>query len=106
MAAAVTDRQQATAGSDAAAETHQESDHGPDQKHDEEYLRDAGSAGCDSAKSEDGGDQRDDEEDDGIVKHDHTWIWHTVLACGSQYSVIDSAAQSDAGVIGCRTRLT
>jgi len=94
------------APSGAAAETYQETDHGSDQKHDEEYFRDAGRAGGNSAEAEDGGDQRDDEKDDGIVKHDRTREWHSVAACVGQYCAGDPTAQSDARAFACRTRLT
>jgi len=55
---------------DAAAQAHQETDDCADQKYDEEYFRDAGGADRDSAEAEDGCNQRDDEKDNGIVKHD------------------------------------
>ena len=39
------------------------------QEHKEQYLRDAGSGRCDAAKSEKGGDDRDDEEYQRPVEH-------------------------------------
>jgi hypothetical protein len=59
--------------SDAAAETHQETDHGADEKNDKQYLGDTSGTDCNSAKPEDGGNECDDEEDYGIVKHDDTF---------------------------------
>jgi hypothetical protein len=56
----------------AATHAHQETDDGADQKNDEKYFRDTGSANRDSAKAEHRGNQGDDEEDYGIVKHDPT----------------------------------
>jgi len=91
----------------AAAEAHQERDHGTYQKHDEQNFRDTGGAGCDPAEPEDGGDQRDDEEDNGIVKHDRTYGYgRSGAACGKQYRRRDAAGQSVGSDTRCRTRLT
>jgi hypothetical protein len=59
---------------DAASQTHQEAHHSTDQKHDEQYFRDSGSADGDSAETKKGSNQRNDEENDGIVKHECTYL--------------------------------
>src|SRR5258708_4457978 len=56
----------------AATDAHQETDQCADEKHHEQYFRDTGRTGRDAAKTEESGNQRDDEEDHGIVKHDRT----------------------------------
>jgi hypothetical protein len=58
----------------AATHAHQETDNGADQENNEEYFRDPGSANRDSTKAEHGGNQSDDEEDYGIVKHDQSHL--------------------------------
>lgn len=40
-----------------------------DQENNEQDLGDTCRTGCDAAEAEQGGDQRDDEEDDGVVQH-------------------------------------
>ena len=56
----------------APAYAHEQTDHGTDQEHDEQYFRDAGGTDGNTAEAKKGGNQSDDEEDDGIVKHDRT----------------------------------
>lgn len=41
-----------------------------DQKDNEQNLRDLGGAGGEAAEPEEGGDQRDDQKDDGVVQHE------------------------------------
>ena len=58
--------------SGAPAYAHEQTDHGTDQEHDEQYFRDARGTDCNTAEAEKGGNQSNDEEDDGIVKNDRT----------------------------------
>jgi hypothetical protein len=60
------------AASGAAADAHQKSDQSADQKNDEQYFRYPGGAGGNSTEAEYGSYQGNDEEDDGIMKHDRT----------------------------------
>lgn len=57
---------------DAAAAVQQEGDDGTDQENDKQNFGDPGSACRDAAKSEHGGYQGDNQEDDSVVKHDCT----------------------------------
>jgi hypothetical protein len=57
---------------DPTAQAHQESNHRADQKHDEKDFRDAGCADSDSTEAEKRGNQCDNEENNGIVKHVRT----------------------------------
>ncbi len=68
---------------DPAAHAHQESDDCADQEDDEQYFRDAGGADGDAAKAENGGNQRDDKEDNGIMKHGRTIYWD--CNCGRRH---------------------
>jgi hypothetical protein len=54
---------------DPTAQAHQESNHGADQKHYEKNFRDAGCADSDTTEAKERGNQRDNEKNDGIVKH-------------------------------------
>jgi hypothetical protein len=47
----------------------QEANQRKDEENDETNLRDPGSGAGDAGKAEDGGDQRDDEKDYGVVEH-------------------------------------
>jgi hypothetical protein len=86
------------------AQAHQKRDYGADQEHDEEYLRDAGSADRDSTKAEECGNQRNDEEDDGIVKHVRTSSYLMAAICGlPKYWQIGARLQSVRGVLERRT---
>jgi hypothetical protein len=58
--------------SGAPADAHQQTDHGAYQEHDEQYFGDAGGTDCNTAETEEGGNQGNDEEDYGVVKHDGT----------------------------------
>jgi hypothetical protein len=60
------------ADSGAAADAHQKTDQSPDQKDDEQYFRYPGGAGGNATEAEYGSYQGNDEEDDGIMKHDRT----------------------------------
>jgi hypothetical protein len=65
-------RSSGLADSGAAADAHQKTDQGADQKDDEQYFRYAGGAGGNSTEAEYGGHQGNDEEDNSIMKHDGT----------------------------------
>jgi hypothetical protein len=54
---------------DPTAQAHQESYDSDDQEYNEQYFSDAGGAGGNSAETEERGNQGDNEEDCGIVKH-------------------------------------
>src|SRR3990167_3903448 len=55
-------------------EAEQEAGHGQDREDDEQDLGDAHGAGGNATKTEQGSDQRDDEEDDGVVQHgENSW---------------------------------
>ena len=73
---------------DAAAHTHQEGNHRADQENDEKYFRDAGGADRDSTESKNCGNQGNDEEDSGIMKHDRT-------SCGEQVYVSNGIRLSE-----------
>src|ERR1700733_11518960 len=65
-------RSSGLAASGAAADAHQKRDQSADQKKDEQYFRYPGGAGGNSTEAEYGSYQGNDEEDDGIMKHDRT----------------------------------
>jgi hypothetical protein len=60
------------ADSGAAADAHQKTDQSADEKNDEQYFRYPGGAGGNATEAEYGSHQGNDEEDDGIMKHDRT----------------------------------
>jgi hypothetical protein len=66
-----------------------------------------GSADRDAAKAKEGGNQSDDEEDDGVLKHDRTSCNRgRISAPKAKYPRTGRVLQSE-GVVGlCRTRLT
>ncbi len=53
----------------ASAEAHEEGHNGTDQEDDKQDLRDTGGTYRNPAKPEEGGDERDNQEYDGIMKH-------------------------------------
>jgi hypothetical protein len=70
------------AASGAATDAHQKTDQSADQKNDEQYFRYPGGAGGNSTEAEYGSHQGNDEENDGIMKHDGTSGGGTAYSAG------------------------
>src|SRR5690349_15496123 len=84
-----------------AGPTDQERDDRADQEHDEEDLGDAGRTGGDATEAEHRGDDRDDEEYDGVVKHGSLRSRRascTLVRTLAAHAAVGIGAEAEAGV--------
>jgi hypothetical protein len=89
---------------DPTAQAHQESNHRAYQKHDEKNFRNAGCADSDTTEAKECGNQRDNEKNDGIVKHvDTSSDLEQQPADGGKYRENKSLLQSVSGFLNRRT---